>query len=47
LMEPVESAILAFIILGEQVSLTTILGGCIIISGLLLAVWQGGRRADR
>jgi drug/metabolite transporter (DMT)-like permease len=47
LMEPVESAILAFIILGEQVSLTTILGGCIIISGLLLAVWQGGRCADR
>jgi drug/metabolite transporter (DMT)-like permease len=47
LMEPVESAILAFIILGEQVSLTTILGGCIIISGLLLAIWQRGIQADR
>ncbi|MFC1547982.1 DMT family transporter [Candidatus Neomarinimicrobiota bacterium] len=47
LMEPIESALLAFIILGEQVSLTTILGGCIIISGLLLAVWQRRVPADR
>jgi drug/metabolite transporter (DMT)-like permease len=47
LMEPIESAFLAFIILGEHVSLTTILGGCIIISGLLLAVWQRRVPADR
>lgn len=47
LMEPVESAFLAFIILGEHVSGTTILGGCIILIGLILAVWQGGMRTDR
>ncbi|UCD39112.1 MAG: EamA family transporter [Fidelibacterota bacterium] len=44
LLEPVESALLALIILGEGVGVTTIIGGGIILSGLSLAVWQPGVR---
>ena len=46
LLEPVESAVLAFIILGEDVPLPTIIGGCIIIGGLVLAVWQRKSRIE-
>ncbi len=40
LLEPIEAALLAFIILGEFVPLYTILGGMIILAGLGVAVWE-------
>ena len=40
LLEPVESALLALIFLGEGLSLYTVLGGVIIIGGLTLALWR-------
>ncbi|UCH10282.1 MAG: DMT family transporter [Fidelibacterota bacterium] len=45
LLEPVESALLAFLLLGEGVGTATIVGGAIILSGLALAVWQPGIRS--
>lgn len=40
LLEPVESAILAFIFLNEDILMGTAAGGAIIIGGLALAIWQ-------
>ena len=43
LLEPVESALLALLILGEGIGGHTIIGGAAIIGGLALAVWRPGR----
>lgn len=40
LLEPVEAALLAFLMLGEIVPLYTILGGVIILVGLGVAIWE-------
>ena len=40
LLEPIEAALLALIVLGEKMSIHTILGGAVIILGLALAVWR-------
>jgi len=40
LLEPVESALLALLILGEGIGGHTIIGGAAIIGGLVLAVWR-------
>lgn len=40
LLEPVEAALLALIILGEGIGGSTILGGAAILGGLALAVWH-------
>lgn len=40
LLEPVESALLALIFLGEGLPFHTVLGGIIILGGLTLALWQ-------
>ena len=42
LLEPVESATLAWIFLGEAVAPATILGGAVILGGLALAIWRRG-----
>jgi drug/metabolite transporter (DMT)-like permease len=45
LLEPVEAALLAFLLLGEGVGIATLVGGAIILTGLALAVWQPGIRS--
>lgn len=40
ILEPMEAALLAFLMLGEMVPLYTILGGMIILAGLGVAIWE-------
>jgi len=47
LLEPVESALLALLILGEGIAVHTIIGGAAIIGGLALALWRPDTHGPR